>query len=1306
MPRIANQQSVLRILEDLKGLDPLKELFWHELNYERVNEAISRRGWSETAAKSLTDDPVVFAGGGENNDFKIILARLDSDHVRLGMQRPVINRLLHDFPYALFVFSNRDCNGWHFVNVKYDDDPKRRQLFRRITVAPGDQLRTASERISMLDLASIGKDLFGLSAITVQARHDDAFDVEKVTKDFYNEIANWHFWAREEATFPKDAPLDSDKKPSLSIIRLLTRLIFCWFLREKRNPETGSGLIPDDLFEPRKIAQLLKDPSGDSCSYYTAILQNLFFATLNTEMQKPGQRKTRRFVDEGDGLRSDEHMVHQLWRHRQQLKEPDAFEALLRDIPFLNGGLFECLDDRIQKGNSSFTIETRIDGFSSDPKKQPNVPNFLFYGPPQSVDLSAAYGDSAKRSVRVAPLLDILRRYRFTLAENTPLDQEVALDPELLGHVFENLLASYNPETGTVARNATGSFYTPRVVVDWMVDQALLGYFEQEVSGKPDKQRRLRTLLSWEETQHDFSGNEIDTLIAAIDQLKALDPACGSGAFPMGLLQKLVHVLRKIDPENRRWRQRQEDALDMFESAPAREEARQAIKRAFARDNDDYGRKLYLIENCLYGVDIQPIACQIAKLRFFISLIVDQSIDPKEPNYGILPLPNLETKVVAANTLMGLQRGQLLLGTENVRRLEKQLQQVRHDYFTARRYKDKKALRVRDKELCAQLAKALTESGECSTYDARRLAEWNPYDTNKAASFFDPAWMFGLPVPTAEDKGVFDIVIGNPPYVRQEVLKNVTVTGSDGKPRPLKEALKGQYECYTGTADLYVYFFERSLQLLRKGGILSFITSNKYMRAAYGVRLRAYLFYATHPLAILDFGDVDVFTSVAYPCIFVAKKVRQVEKGKLPDPKVFSTPGRVNQLLDAPDRRLRVHAWQPGEKLLDFPEIFETRADEITQRDLKPDGWRLQSPIHLRLRERLAQAGIPLKEYVQGRLYYGLKTGLNDAFVIGRAIYDDLVSQDASSKEILRPFLRGRDIKRWRCEPKDLWLVFVPWHFPLHEDASITGASARAEREFAKRYPAVFRHLESFKNELSRRNAAETGIRYEWYALQRWGSEYWHEFAQPKIFVPAIEDEANYAPDLAGFFGNDKTTFFVPPSVPFALAITNSAVSWWITRQSFASKQGGFFEFKPMYISQLPIPFASLNQQRLCERLADALIWLHSPGARELSKAFPGLIVGYFEQWLNGLVYELFFPEELHARKLELFDETDRLKPPDLGKLSNAGKLERLGELFEKAYASNAPLRGSLFDLRSLDVVRIIEEGSNQKASNTANETE
>src|SRR5205814_536151 len=161
--------------------------------YERVNQSISRKGWNETASKALADDPLVFAGGGENNDFKIIVGRLDSERVPLGMQRPVVNRLMRDFPYALFVFSNRERDRWHFVNVKYDEEQRRRQLFRRISVAPGDRLRTASERIAMLDLAVIDPELFGITPLAIQQRCDVAFDVEAVTKDFFREIANWYF---------------------------------------------------------------------------------------------------------------------------------------------------------------------------------------------------------------------------------------------------------------------------------------------------------------------------------------------------------------------------------------------------------------------------------------------------------------------------------------------------------------------------------------------------------------------------------------------------------------------------------------------------------------------------------------------------------------------------------------------------------------------------------------------------------------------------------------------------------------------------------------------------------------------------------------------------------------------------------------------------------------------------------------------------------------------------------------------------------------------------------------------------------
>jgi hypothetical protein len=719
----------------------------------------------------------------------------------------------------------------------------------------------------------------------LDAAWNESLSVELLRRRAYRMLADWYFWARQHAQFPADALPDADGKPSLHLIRLLTRVIFCWFVKEKSLP-SGKSLIPFDLFDAPRIKELLKDSSPAAGTYYTAILQNLFFATLNTEMdeqEKPGTRRFARKVKE-------DHMVHTLWRHDQQLRDPAAFAELVREVPFLNGGLFECLDDRVEIEGSNFTKEIRVDGFSTDPAKHPKLPNFLFFGDDQRANLSEATG-SKRSDVEVVPLLSILNRFVWTITESTPLEEEVALDPDLLGNVFENLLASYNPETGTVARNATGSFYTPDYVVDWMIEKALLPLLVKALPPKTkNADARVRRLLDWNEPGHDFKDAEIAVLIECISKLRALDPACGSGAFPMGLLKKMVRVLTKLDPDNSLWKQKQTDLAEQLDSIPAREEALAAIDRAFARNHDDYGRKLYLIENGIYGVDIQPLAVQIAKLRFFITLIVDQPIDPALPNYGILPLPNLETKIVPANTLLGLQRGQLMLGSKDVGKLEKDLKDVRHRYFTARRYQDKKALRKNDREICKKLAKALVDSGECSPADAGRLVQWNPYNTNTHAGFFDPGWMFGL----EGDGGKFDLVIGNPPYVRQEELKAVMVQDSAGKQRPLKEVLKDQYECYTGTADLYVYFFEKSIELLRVGGVLSFITSNKYFRAAYGEKLRAYLLYATAPQVILDFGDTNIFTAVAYPCIFVTEKVRDVKE--LPDPKKFEHRSSFEQL--------------------------------------------------------------------------------------------------------------------------------------------------------------------------------------------------------------------------------------------------------------------------------------------------------------------------------------------------------------------------------------------------------------------------
>ena len=298
----------------------------------------------------------------------------------------------------------------------------------------------------------------------LHAAWEEVFDVELLNKRFYRELANWYFWALPQVDFPADIEKDDEKRRATGLIRLLTRLIFCWFLKEK-------GLVPEELFAEADLRKILKDLSPDASTYNEAILQNLFFATLNQRMGKDfkGQPYRAFAKDEGFQKNRTNYGVDTLYRYEDHFHDPDMALEHFADVPFLNGGLFECLD-RTQEGTDK---KLYLDGFSRNKKKRPVIPNYLFFGSEHEEDLSGAYGDTKRKKEKVRGLLHILNAYKFTIVENTPVDQEIALDPELLGKVFENLLASYNEETKTTARKQTGSFYTPRPIVEYMVDESL-----------------------------------------------------------------------------------------------------------------------------------------------------------------------------------------------------------------------------------------------------------------------------------------------------------------------------------------------------------------------------------------------------------------------------------------------------------------------------------------------------------------------------------------------------------------------------------------------------------------------------------------------------------------------------------------------------------------------------------------------------------------------------------------------------------------------------------------------------------------
>jgi len=1143
------------------------------------------------------------------------------------------------------------------VNLR---DSSRDVIDSRITVIKDVRLanphRAHLDILSSLALENLGEKRRPSNFDALYEAWIEALSTQKLNEDFYKKLAWWYLWAVKEVRFPSGGGQDRD---AIGVIRLLTRLIFVWFIKER-------GLVPDALFEADTLKGLLKqapDAHPEDGQYYHSILQNLFFATLNVEMGEE-----RRWANDSGGMKND-YLISLVYRYKEAFQEP---EAALRNhfarVPFLNGGLFECLDEALtdrdlerNPGLRELAVKEgkgwvlRIDGFSRRQEARAHVPNKLFFGGTDDAALNTEFETKGKR-YPVKGLIDLLNSYKFTIDENTPLEEEVALDPELLGKVFENLLASYNPDTRSTARKQSGSFYTPREVVDYMVDEALIAYFSRHLPESESREGSLRRLLSHADTGHDFSAAQADMLVAAIENLKVLDPACGSGAFPMGVLSKLFIALKKLDPDNGRWRQQNlaplqqrlagarktPDPVQRDAEVGDAETALEKHKKDFADPAyADYTRKLYLIEKCIFGSDIQPIAVQIAKLRFFIALIVSQPIDRTKPNWNITPLPNLETKIVAANTLFGVPRHGAqgsLLDDPAIAEKEGELRDANAAYFTSRTRATKKRRKEKVQKLHEELVVLLKRDGFVTARDADRMARWDPFDQNRYADFFDVEWMFGMPRAHDNSEAVFDIMIGNPPYVRHEDIKELTPV--------LKNEY--QYECGSSRADLYVFFYERAVKLLKAGGVLSFITSNKWYRAKYGDALR--LFMATHTRlnSIIDFGDEAVFTALAYPTIVIATRR---EKPINPPP--------------ASDN-LRVLNWMQEHPVETFPAVFSAASFEVPQSALRKEGWQLEPHAKRKLLSRMRAAGKPLGEYENGRLYSGIKTGLNEAFVIDGATRERLIAEDSKSADLIKPYIRGRDVKRWKIEWSGLYLITFPFGF--HEKLNA--------------YPAVLRHLTQFEDALRKRGQCTSSRggksegQHHWLELDNNPKEsYLAKFVQPKIVVPDIALSPQFCWSEEGSVV-DMTAFIIAGPEKWLLAVLNSSAWFWCFSQFSSQIQNGYFRFKAQYCEQVPVPDVTSQQKTTLSILVSCM-----PTTSDLR----------FEQLINGLVFELFFPDDLHRAKIHLFDACEKAGLGKLVTLKDKALVAAADELATRIFATSHPLYAMLFDLQGLDVVRIIE---------------
>lgn len=909
----------------------------------------------------------------------------------------------------------------------------------------------------------------------------EAFSVEALTKQFYNDLFDWYTWALDSSTgvyFPNNPNTNADDTHQLDtklirLIRLITRLMFVWFIKQK-------NLVPANLFDQEELKLYLKnfDPmSMDSANYYQGILQNLFFATLNRPIKNITYDKDGHEIIERRGFAhlKDKPDVKSLYRYQELFKiSEEKITRLFEFIPFINGGLFECLDKN--KTSDGVGQAYYDDGFSRNNTirdghwtRRAFVPNKLFFDPEDGI-------------------ISIFNRYNFTVEENSPSEQQVALDPELLGKVFENLLGAYNPETQQTARNQSGSFYTPREIVNYMVDISLQSYL-----GDTDEVKALfADDFEYDEGKQEFYKEVIDKLKA----IKVLDPACGSGAFPIGMLNRIVELLQNL-------------------KAPG----------------SKYDLKLQIMENCIYGGDIQTIAAQITKLRFFISLVCDcEKSDNPDENYGIPNLPNLETHFVSCDSLIALKKpNQYNLFEQDVIALKKKLQAVRHEHFMAKTVYQKTKLRNRDKDLRDELAQMLTDDNVIASADAKQLVAWNPYDQNGKASFFDPEWMFGI-------KDGFDVVIGNPPYIQ---LQN------NGGELAIKYE-NYEYKTFARTGDIYCLFYERGWQLLKHGGHLCFITSNKWKRAGYGKKTREFFATKTNPVLLIDFAGVKIFESAT-----VDTNILLFAKADNKRETICAVSNKENK--DSV-KNLSVFVQQQN-IICDFS---------------SSDSWVILSPIEQIIKRKIEAIGTPLRNW-DIQINYGIKTGFNDAFIISSEKRNEILTncqtedERKRTEELIRPILRGRDIKRYGFDWANLWLIatFPSKHYDINE------------------YPAVMNHLIYYGIERLEQTGkshvidgekinARKKTNNKWFETQD-SISCWEDFLRPKIMYPNMTKYLPFYYDEKSFYQNDKSFMITGKHLSFLTAFLNSSLFKFCFIDNFPELLGGTRELRKIFFDKIPV---------------------------------------------------------------------------------------------------------------------------------------
>ncbi|EAH7431209.1 class I SAM-dependent DNA methyltransferase, partial [Campylobacter coli] len=928
-------------------------------------------------------------------------------------------------------------------------------------------------------------------------------------------------------------PILEQEKPSFSKLKPLFKIFHKDFLLSEFNPNDANSLNNAfykellyilGLYESKQNSKLIIAKSEESKeeqgTFYTAINSKLkeenfetilkllilwlnrilFLKLIESNLVRFNDDKNLKFLNfkkipDFDKLSE---LFFEVLAKEKSTRKKSEFAYL----PYLNSSLFE-------KQSIENTLE--ISSLSNDLK--------LFY-----YKNTVLKDDKCKAKKGQVGLLEYLFEFLDSFdfgsddEQSEILSQKELISSSVLGNVFEKL-NGYKE----------GSFYTPSFITSYMckesITKVVLDKFNAQFDLDAKDISELRKSLRKEDKK---AQKEL------LNSIKICDPAVGSGHFLVSALNVMLSIYDELNlfDEEFYLEVQNDEILITNHKGEFIEYKRPSTPKDKAHliQQELFHTKKDIIENNLFGVDINPNSCEITKLRLWIELLKHsfyQSFDD-ENYHDLKTLPNIDINIKCGNSLVSyFETGKSLSHYPNIKERMSKYKRIVKDYkegfYTDKNLiaKEIKNLQESFKNFCLkdkfnkEIKQLTNGANEYSKKYGDFLAD--EHHDEKFKSFFSKnmfefsfdekvaikefanlkkeydnifnlesnhpfEWRFEFPEILDDDgnfKG-FDLIIGNPPYIRQEELKE------------LKSHLAKNYKVYKGTSDIYTYFYELGFNVLKdRGGVLSYITSNKYTRAGYGEALREFLLKNVKFLEYTDLNGIKVFDSAT-----VDTSILCFEKSKSKDNK-FKYLALSNEIL-------KTCAYNIG--------LYKDFA-EFSQNSLSKESFTFSDENTSALKAKIERIGTPLKEWQGLNIYRGILTGYNEAFIITTEKRNEILAncKDEAEKErtakLIRKMLRGRDIKRYSYEWAGLWVIFIPWHFPNVEKPK---TMLENEQDLKEQYPSLYKHLLSHKERLSKRNKEETGIRYEWYCLQRWGANYYQEFEKEKLGWQRITQEPSF----------------------------------------------------------------------------------------------------------------------------------------------------------------------------------------------------